>query len=66
VVVVPYSLGVSREEVAVDKSLAERQAVAAVAVGLDYPDRTASHSTVAGSILPVALRFPLFGSSYEY
>ena len=43
-------------------SLVEGQVEAAVAVGLGCPDRIASHSMVACSVLPFALRFPLIGS----
>ncbi len=61
-VVVPYSREMNWEEVVEDKWLVERQAGAAVADVLDYPDRIASHSIVADLLVPVALRFPLLGS----
>jgi hypothetical protein len=61
-VVMPFSSGVSMEEVVVDTCLVEGQVEAALAAGLDYLDRIASHNMVAGSVLPYALCFPLFGS----
>jgi len=62
VVVIPFSPGVGMEEVVVDIYSVEGQVEAVVAVGPDCPGRIASHSMVAGSVLPVALRFPLFDS----
>ncbi len=45
--------------------LVERQEGAVVAVSLDCPGHIANRSTVVDLVVPVALRFPLFGSRCE-